>query len=72
MVAKSVLRCCRQEVEALRKELSEAHTHSSQRALAALAQERDAAITETRQAWDRERSSLRETASLSNLSCTCT
>lgn len=44
----------------MRRELSEAHAQSTQQALAALAQEKDDALSEARQTWNHEKGSLKE------------
>lgn len=47
--------------------MSEAHAQSTQQALAALAQEKDHALSEARQTWNQEKSILREKVHGSNL-----
>ena len=44
----------------MRQEMTEGHAHSTRQTLAALAQEKDEALSEARHTWDREQSSLRE------------
>lgn len=53
----------RNELEGLRRDLTEAHSSSLKEALARLGQQRDAAMREARDAWDRERERLREKVS---------
>lgn len=68
----SYRQCYRKNLESVRRELSEAHAQSTQQALTALAQEKDDALTEARQTWNREKSSLKERVCESNLGlCLC-
>ena len=50
-------------MESLRRDLAEAHSCSLREALAGLGQQRDTAMREAREAWDRERERLREKVS---------
>ena len=47
-------------MEVVRRKMTEEHAHSTRQALHALAQEKDDALSEARQTWEREQSSLRE------------